>query len=162
MRFLLALALLSLAGACAHAAPVAGTPAPAAGTLAADGLVVVESAYPFGETLARLEAALAARQLKTVKIDHAANAAGANLSLRPTALFIFGNPKGGTPLMEIAPTAGIDLPLKALVYQDGGKTMLVYNDIDYVARRHAIPADAPPLANIRKLLADIAAEAAGR
>lgn len=154
------LAVLSVAAlqACAHASSATG-PAPAP---AVDGLVVVESAHSFDETLARVEAALAARDLKTVKIDHAGNAAGAGLALRPTTLFVFGNPKGGTPLMEMAPTAGVDLPLKALVYEDGGRTMLAYNDIGYVARRHAIPADAPPLAAIRKLLADVAAAATGR
>jgi uncharacterized protein (DUF302 family) len=155
MKAVFALMLFAIA-ACAHA-----TPGPAIAAPAAQGLIIVESAHAFDETLTRLEAALAARQLKSVKIDHAVNAAGAGLSLRPTALFIFGNPKGGTPLMEVAPTAGIDLPLKALVYEDGGKTMLAYNDIDYVARRHGVPADAGPLAAIRKLLADVAAEATG-
>lgn len=152
MKSILALVLFAGLAACAHAAPE--TPAP-------DGLVAVESAHSFGDTVTRLEAALAARPLKVTKIDHAANAAGAGLGLQPTTLFIFGNPKGGTPLMAIAPTAGIDLPLKMLVLEEGGRTRLIYNDIDYVARRHAIPADTAPLANIRKLLADIAAEAAG-
>ena len=142
------------AAACAHAAPAPAAPA-------ADGLITVESAHSFGDTTGRLEAALAARQLKTLKIDHAANASGVGLTLRPTALYIFGNPKGGTPLMESAPTAALDLPLKMLVLEEGGRTRLVYNDIDYVARRHAIPADAPPLAAIRQLLADVAAAAAG-
>ncbi len=140
------------AAACAHAAPEAEAP---------NGLVATDSAYSFDDTVTRLEAALAARQLKTFMIDHAENAAGAGLSLRPTALYIFGNPKGGTPLMEIAPAAGIDLPLKMLIVEEGGRTRVLYNDIDFVARRHAIPADAAPLAAIRKLLADIAAEAAG-
>lgn len=151
MKAVLALMFFA-AAACAHAAPQAP---------ATDGLIAVDSAHSFADTVTRLEAALAARQLKTFKIDHAANAAGAGLTLRPTALYIFGNPKGGTPLMEIAPTAGIDLPLKMLVLEESGQTRVLYNDIDYVARRHAIPADAAPLANIRKLLADIAAETAG-
>lgn len=151
MKAVLALMVFAVA-ACAHAAPEA--PAP-------DGLIAIDGAHSFADTVTRLEAALAARQLKSVKIDHAANAAGAGLTLRPTALYIFGNPKGGTPLMEIAPTAGIDLPLKMLVLEESGRTRVLYNDIDYVARRHAIPADAAPLANIRKLLADIAAETAG-
>lgn len=154
MKAILAVLSFAALGACAHAAPAAAP--------AVDGLVVVESAHSFDETLAKLDAALAARQLKTLKVDHAQNAAGAGLALRPTTLFIFGNPKGGTPLMALAPTAGVDLPLKALVYEDGGRTMIAYNDIDYVAQRHAIPADAPPLAAIRQLLADVAAEATGR
>ncbi|MDZ7629200.1 MAG: DUF302 domain-containing protein [Parvularculaceae bacterium] len=156
MRALIALVFFAGLAACAHAAP---QPAVAP---AFDGLIAVDSVHSFDDTVARLEAALAARQLKTFKIDHAANAAGAGLTLRPTALYIFGNPKGGTPLMEIAPTAGVDLPLKVLVVEEGGRTRLVYNDIDYIARRHAIPADAGPLATIARLLAEVAAEAAGR
>lgn len=158
MKTFAALTLAAALSACAHAAPADGAVAAAP---AGDGLVIVESAHSFDETLARLEAALAARPLKVIRIDHAASAADAGLSLRPTTLFIFGNPKGGTPLMELAPTTGIDLPLKALVYEEGGRTMIAYNDIAYVARRHGVPADAGPLANIGALLAAIAAEATG-
>jgi len=158
MKGLLALLLLAAAAACSHAP----APAAVAGAPASDGLVIVESAYSFEETLAKLEAALALRNLQPLKIDHATNAAGAQLSLRPTILFLFGNPRGGTPLMMLAPAAGIDLPLKALVYEEDGKTMVVMTDIDYLARRHAISPDAAPLAGIRKLLADVASEATGR
>lgn len=158
MKVLFALFLLAATAACSHGP----APAPAASAPAADGLIVVESTYSFDETLTKLEAALALRSLQPLKIDHTANAAGVQLSLRPATLFIFGNPRGGTPLMVLAPAAGIDLPLKALVYEEDGRTMVVMNDMDHVARRHAISPDAAPLAGIRKLLGEIAAEATGR
>jgi uncharacterized protein (DUF302 family) len=72
-------------------------------------------------------------------VDHAAGAAGDGLSLRPTDLLIFGNAKGGTPLMQSTQAIGIDLPLKALVWQDeSGKTWLSYNDPRWLAKRHGL------------------------
>jgi uncharacterized protein (DUF302 family) len=73
------------------------------------------------------------------RVDHAAGAAEAGLPLRPTDLLIFGAARGGTPLMQAAQTIGIDLPLKALVWQDEeGKTFLSYNDPAYLAHRHGL------------------------
>jgi uncharacterized protein (DUF302 family) len=73
------------------------------------------------------------------RIDHAAGAAAVGLSLRPTELLIFGNAKGGTPLMQSTQTIGIDLPLKALVWQDAsGSTWLSYNDPSWLAKRHGL------------------------
>jgi uncharacterized protein (DUF302 family) len=73
------------------------------------------------------------------RIDHAAGAAEAGMSLRPTELLIFGNAKGGTPLMQATQTIGIDLPLKALVWQDAsGNTWLSYNDPSWLAKRHGL------------------------
>lgn len=72
-------------------------------------------------------------------VDHAAGAAAVGMNLRPTDLLIFGNAKGGTPLMQQAQTIGIDLPLKALVWQDEqGATWLSYNDPAYLAGRHGV------------------------
>jgi uncharacterized protein (DUF302 family) len=98
--------------------------------MAADGLTTVESAYGPKETMDRLEAEVKVKGLTVfARIDHAAGAAQVGLPLRPTAVLIFGNAKGGTPLMQAAQTIGIDLPLKALVWQDAaGKTWLSYND----------------------------------
>ena len=71
--------------------------------------------------------------------DHAAGAAEVGLPLRPTELLIFGNAKGGTPLMQSAQTIGVDLPLKALVWQDAsGNTWLSYNDPGWLAKRHGL------------------------
>jgi uncharacterized protein (DUF302 family) len=88
----------------------------------------------------RLEAEVKAKGMTVfARIDHAAGAAAVGLSLRPTELLIFGNAKGGTPLMQSIQTIGIDLPLKALVWQDAsGKTWLSYNDPSWLAKRHGL------------------------
>ena len=104
------------------------------------GLVTLPSAHDFGTTLARLIAALAAKGITIfARIDHAAGAASVGLVMRPTTVVVFGNPVAGTPLMQAGQTAGIDLPLKALVWQDADGTVnLTYNDPTWVAGRHAI------------------------
>jgi uncharacterized protein (DUF302 family) len=110
-----------------------------------DGVVSLASRFSARETMERLLAALPARQMTVfAHIDHAANAVAAGLSLRPTDLVIFGNPKGGTVLMQAAQRAGLDLPLKALVWEDGaGKVWLSYNDPAWIARRHGLGDAAP-------------------
>ncbi len=85
--------------------------------MAADGLITVPSAFGPAETMSRLEAEVKARGMTVfAHVDHGAGAAGAGMALRPTDLLIFGAARGGTPLMEMAQTIGIDLPLKALVW----------------------------------------------
>jgi uncharacterized protein (DUF302 family) len=123
---------------------------------ATDGLIAVKSPHSAKETMNRLEDIVKQRGLKVfARIDHAAGAAKVGKSLRPTELLIFGNPKGGTPLMECAQTAGIDLPLKALVWEDDTQQVwLGYNDPAYLAQRHGI-ADCPAVENLRKALAGL-------
>jgi uncharacterized protein (DUF302 family) len=108
--------------------------------MAADGLITIKSSHGPKETMERLEAAAKAKGLTIfARIDHAAGAAEVGLSLRPTELLIFGNAKGGTPLMQSDQTVGIDLPLKALVWQDAsGDTWLSYNDPGWIAKRHGL------------------------
>ena len=109
----------------------------------------------------RLLAALAKRDLTVfVRIDHAANAAAVCMPLRPTEVVLFGNPKGGTALMEDQQRAGIDLPLKALVWQDAqGKVWLSYNAPDWIAARAGLgAASASAVATMTKALAAIAEE----
>ena len=108
--------------------------------MAAEGLITVRSSHGPADTMSRLEAEVRAKGLTVfARIDHAAGAAGAGLSLGPTELLIFGNAKGGTPLMQADQTIGIDLPLKALVWQDAsGDTWLSYNDPDWLAKRHGL------------------------
>ena len=108
--------------------------------MAADGLITLRSAFGPEETMHRLEAEVRARGMTVfAHIDHAAGAAAAGLPLRPTDLLIFGNAKGGTPLMQALQTIGIDLPLKALVWQDAaGITWLSYNDPHWTAQRHGL------------------------
>ena len=124
---------------------------------AADGLAAVKSPFTTAETGSRLVAALQARGLKLfARIDHAAGAATLGQTLRPTEVFIFGNPQGGTPLMLCQQTAGIDLPLKALIWQDEtGQVWFGYNDPAWIAARHAA-ADCPVVPNLAKALAGLA------
>jgi uncharacterized protein (DUF302 family) len=112
--------------------------------MAADGLTTIPSSYGPKDTMNRLEAAVKAKGMTIfARIDHAAGASAAGLSLRPTEVLIFGNAKGGTPLMQSVQTIGLDLPLKALVWQDiSGKTWLSYNDPAWLAKRHGLSGEA--------------------
>ena len=124
--------------------------------VAADGLVALKSSYPAKETMNRFEENAKQRGLTVfARIDHTAGAAKVGKTLRPTEVLIFGNPQGGTPLMECAQSAGIDLPLKALVWEDAqGQVWLGYNDPAWLASRHAA-ADCPAAAMIAKALAGL-------
>jgi uncharacterized protein (DUF302 family) len=108
--------------------------------MAAQGLTTLRSSYGPKDTMNRLEAEVRAKGMTVfARIDHAAGARAAGLSLRPTEVLIFGNAKAGTPLMQSVQTVGIDLPLKALVWQDSsGDTWLSYNDPAWLAQRHGV------------------------
>jgi uncharacterized protein (DUF302 family) len=127
---------------------------------AADGLIAVKSPHTATVTMNRLEDIAKQRGLTVfARIDHAAGAAKVGKMLRPTELLIFGNPQGGTPLMECAQSAGIDLPLKALVWEDASKQVWVgYNDPAYLAQRHGA-AQCPVVENLTKALSGMAAAA---
>lgn len=128
---------------------------------AADGLVPVKSPHSVKETLDRFESAAKARGLNVfLRVDHAAGAQKIGKSLRPTELLVFGNPQGGTPLMECAQSAGIDLPLKALAWQDEtGQVWLGYNDPQFLADRHGGKECGTVVHNLRKALAGLVQEA---
>ena len=106
-----------------------------------EGVVHVSSPYPVPEAFKRLEAIVMARGLSIqARIDHSADAAKVGLKMHPTQLLIFGNPKAGTPLMIASPTLAIDLPLKALVWEDDkGKVWISYNSPEYLKQRHNVP-----------------------
>ena len=125
-----------------------------------DGLVISASRHGPAETMQRLIAAVTEKGLAVLAhIDHAGAAAKAGLALAPTDLLIFGNAKGGTPLMQAEQTIGIDLPLKALVWQDkDGKTWLGYNDPGWLAKRHGVVND-KVVGAMRETLAGLAATA---
>ncbi len=127
---------------------------------AADGLTAVKSPHTVKGTINRLETAAKARNLVIfARVDHAAGAQKVGRTLRPTELLIFGNPQGGTPFLECAQSVGIDLPLKALAWQDDkGQVWLGYNEPQFIAARHGVPSCAV-IPNLKKALEGLAAEA---
>ena len=128
------------------------------GVHAADGLTAVASPYNAKQTLDRFEERARERGLIVfARIDHAAGAAKVGKTLRPTEVLIFGNPQGGTPLMECAQSAGIDLPLKALAWEDAqGQAWLGYNEPAYLAQRHGA-VGCPAVDGLAKALAGLVA-----
>ena len=108
-----------------------------------DGLTTISSAFSVRETIDRLEKIATSRGLRVfARIDHAAGAAQVGLALRPTELVLFGHPRGGTPLMQDRQTAGIDLPIKALAWEDAdGQVWLTSNEATWLAQRHHLGPD---------------------
>ena len=106
-----------------------------------EGIETLVSNYSVDETVARLQALLQEKGIKLFcLVDHSGEAAAAGLTMRPTKLLIFGNPKAGTPLMVAAPSAALDLPLKILVAEtESGKTILFWNDPAWLQQRHGFP-----------------------
>jgi uncharacterized protein (DUF302 family) len=130
----------------------------------AAGLITVASNYPAGETIDRLsEAAAKAGLAIFARVDHAKGAADVGLLLRPTQLLLFGQARGGTPLMQETQTAGIDLPLKALAWTDeDGQTWLSYDDPEWIAKRHGLGApSASAVHAMQSALATLASAATG-
>jgi len=122
-----------------------------------NGMLHTASPHAFPETLRRLEAAIAQRSIPILaKIDHAASAAQSGLTMNPATVVIFGNAKAGTPIMQAAPTAALDLPLKALVWQDAeSRVWISINTPQYLQSRHQIPDNLlPNIAGITTLVAE--------
>jgi uncharacterized protein (DUF302 family) len=133
--------------------------------VAQEGLISIPSTRPVAELVSRLEAALAARGIPVfARIDHAAGAAAVGLTLRPTIVLIFGNPKAGTPLMQAEQTLGLDLPLRILAWEDAaGKAWLTYHDLAGLVRHHGIdPQAQPSVTAMTALLAALTTEAASK
>jgi uncharacterized protein (DUF302 family) len=118
-----------------------------------EGIVTKSSARPLEDTLRRLEALVQAKGLTVfAQIDHSGEAARAGLTMQPAHVLIFGSPKAGTPLMVASPLLALDLPLKALVWQDeAGSVWVSYASPEYLARRYAIPGEL--VANIQGIAA---------
>ena len=108
-----------------------------------NGLVHIASPRSVPETLRRLRTIVESKGLTVfATVDHSGEAAKVGMEMHPTQLLIFGSPKAGTPVMRAAPTVAIDLPLKALVWEDAqGKVWITYNSAEYLQRRHGIPED---------------------
>jgi uncharacterized protein (DUF302 family) len=127
------------------------------------GLVNVKSTHSVAATADRLERLLAEKGMQLfLRLNHAEGAGNVGITLRPTELLIFGNPKVGAPLMAKQQPVGIDLPQKMLVWQDeSGQVWLTYNDPDYLADRHGLDKNLPPLLKVKQALSAFA-QAAGK
>jgi uncharacterized protein (DUF302 family) len=110
------------------------------------GIITRQSRYSVEESVKKLQELLHEKDIKLfVTVDHSGEAASAGLHMPPTKLLIFGNPKGGTPLMLATPSVALDLPLKILVAEDpDGKVWLSWNDPAYLQKRHGFPAELLP------------------
>lgn len=131
-------------------------------TMPVTGIVTIRSPHTPKETLDRLAKAAVDRGLAIVaRVDHAGAAAKVGLDLRPTELLVFGNARAGTPLMQAAQLIGIDLPLRALAWQDeAGRTLLSYIDPAWLAERHGIRASTQKsVDNMNSVFQAIVAEA---
>jgi uncharacterized protein (DUF302 family) len=125
-----------------------------------EGLIDIPSNHSVDETVEKLKGILQAKGITLFAlVDHSGEAAKAGMKMRPTKLLIFGNPKGGTPVMLAAPSSAIDLPLKILVWEDvQGKVWITYNSPSYLQERHSIPPDLLPNIAVIETLAAKAAE----
>ena len=125
-----------------------------------DSLIFRDSPYSVQETGDRLESVLKKKGLRVFnRIDHTAGAASVGEQLRPTQVIIFGNPKAGTPLMQCQQSVAIDLPQKALIWEDEqGQVRLAYNNPRYLVARHSITGCDQVIENIEKALAAIMSE----
>jgi uncharacterized protein (DUF302 family) len=124
------------------------------------GIVSIPCNQTVDRTVEKLEEILKAKGVKLFAlVDHSGEAEKAGMQMRPTKLLIFGNPKGGTPLMIAAPSIAIDLPLKFLVWEDGnGKVWISYNSLAYLQARHQLPQELVPNIAVVEALAAKAAE----
>jgi len=120
-------------------------PTSVAAAVAQDGLITQPCAGTVDAVVQRIEALAEARGLTVfARVDHASGARAAGLSLPPTVLLVLGDARAGTPLMAMARTAGVDLPLRVLVWDDDGAVWLTYNDPAWIAARHGVGSDADP------------------
>ena len=129
--------------------------------VASDGVISVESDYPAKETADRFVSIIEEKGLKMfARVDHAAGAASVDIDLRPTELIIFGNPNVGAPLMQCNQQVAIDLPQKALIWEDAeGKVWFSYNDPTYLQERHKIEGCDEVLSKVSNVLANLGAAA---
>jgi uncharacterized protein (DUF302 family) len=127
-------------------------------TYADSGLISIKSSHDVKTTADRLENALKGKGMTVfIRIDHAAGAQKVGMKLRSTELLIFGNPKVGTPLMQCSQSVAIDLPQKALIWEDeAGQVWLSYNDPKYLVKRHGITGCVEVIKKIEKALGNFA------
>src|SRR5277367_2704661 len=128
--------------------------------MADNGIISQASNHSVDETVEKLKGILQAKGVTLFAlVDHSGEAEKVGMKMRPTKLLIFGNPKGGTPIMLAAPSIAIDLPLKILVWEDAqGKVWASYNSPEYLKNRHAVPDDLLQNISVVEPLASKAAE----
>jgi uncharacterized protein (DUF302 family) len=154
------LALAPMASVLAQESACSGVQAPFE-----PGLTTLQSAHPIEETISRFEVAVKERSWTVLAtIDHSAAAAAVGLQLRPRTVIFFGNPRSGTSMMQRSPTLAIDLPLRALVWQDDdGRVWLTYNSVDFLASeicaRHRVSLSPEARGKIDSLLTELAQKA---
>jgi uncharacterized protein (DUF302 family) len=126
--------------------------------VAGDGLISVKSSHDVKVTADRLENILNQKGMTVfIRINHSAGARKVGKKLRPTELVVFGNPKVGTPLMQCSQSVAIDLPQKALIWQDDkGQAWLTYNDPNYLAQRHGLSECTEVIKKVEKALSNFA------
>jgi uncharacterized protein (DUF302 family) len=126
--------------------------------VAGDGLISVKSSHDVKVTADRLENILNQKGMTVfIRINHSAGAQKVGKKLRPTELVVFGNPKVGTPLMQCGQSVAIDLPQKALIWQDDkGQAWLTYNDPNYLAQRHGLSECTEVIKKVEKALSNFA------
>ena len=119
------------------------------------GLIDIPSNHAVDETVAKLKSILQSKGITLFAlIDHSGEAAKVGMQMRPAKLLVFGNPKGGTPVMLVAPSSAIDLPLKILIWEDAqGKVWVTYNSPAYLQERHNIPAELLPNVSVIEAIA---------
>jgi uncharacterized protein (DUF302 family) len=158
LLFAVLLPALALPGSATSAPDIPTTPG--AIVRKEGGIVNVPSNHSVDETVDRLKNILQSKGINLFAlIDHSGEAAKVGLKMPPTKLLIFGNPKGGTPLMLAAPSIALDLPLKILVAEDAqGKVWLSYNSLEYLKERHGLPSDLLPNIAVEEALAANAGE----
>jgi uncharacterized protein (DUF302 family) len=124
------------------------------------GIVTIPSNHSVDETVDKLTNILRSKEVTLFAlIDHSGEAAKVGIKMPPTKLLVFGNPKGGTPLMLAAPSIALDLPLKILVAEDTqGKVWISYNSPEYLRERHGLPSDLLPNIAVEAALAAKAGE----
>lgn len=160
MRAMVLAMVVALTAGCMSTG-VGGPSGPEAGTFTSDptaayaraGLIVVGSPYSVDETLDRLTGIVEARGAKVfARVDHAAGAATVDVELPGMQMLMFGNPKLGTPVLGLAPTAGIDLPLRVLAWEQNAATFVAYPDMTAFAPRHGLMPDDPAIKPIAAAL----------
>ncbi len=164
LKLIPAIACVLALSSCASLQSNSNAPSSQQSAMQNNGLISMQSNHSVKQTADRFESIAKDKGLTVfTRVDHQKNAMNANLTLRPTEVIIFGNPKAGTPLMNCAPSVAIDLPQKVLISEDAtGKVALTYNDPSYLKARHNIKGCDKVISNVSMLLNTLATAATAK